>query len=69
MTSVPESVYTKVGLPSEIVNTPTKMKSFPPLTAKGLPEMLYMGAEYCPFCAANGGRWSWHFRSSGRFRG
>ena len=27
-----------------------------PLTAGGKPEMLYIGAEYCPFCAAE--RWS-----------
>ena len=27
-----------------------------PLTANGKPEMLYMGAEYCPYCAA--ARWS-----------
>ena len=56
VTSVPESVYAKVGLPSEISNTPAKVKGFPPLTAKHLPEMLYMGAEYCPFCAAT--RWA-----------
>jgi thiol-disulfide isomerase/thioredoxin len=27
-----------------------------PLTVNGKPEVLYMGAEYCPFCAAE--RWS-----------
>ena len=27
-----------------------------PLTSGGKPEMLYMGAEYCPYCAAE--RWS-----------
>jgi hypothetical protein len=27
-----------------------------PLTANGKPEMLYMGGEYCPYCAA--ARWS-----------
>jgi thiol-disulfide isomerase/thioredoxin len=27
-----------------------------PLTASGKPEVLYMGAEYCPFCAAQ--RWA-----------
>lgn len=56
VTGVPESVYTKVGLPSEIVNYPKKVTGFAPLTDPGLPEMLYMGAEYCPFCAAE--RWS-----------
>src|SRR2546423_12269620 len=28
----------------------------PPLTSNGKPEMLYIGAEYCPYCAAM--RWS-----------
>src|SRR5262249_47553447 len=27
-----------------------------PLTSNGKPEMLYMGAEYCPYCAAE--RWA-----------
>jgi hypothetical protein len=56
VTGVPESVSSKVGLPSEIVNYPKKVTGFKPLTDPGLPEMLYMGAEYCPFCAAE--RWS-----------
>jgi Domain of unknown function (DUF929) len=57
VTSVPESVFAKVGLPSEIVNYPAKIKSSQkPLTSKGLPVMLYMGAEYCPFCGAE--RWA-----------
>jgi hypothetical protein len=56
VTGVPESVYAKVGLPSEISNYPKTFKGFPPLTDPGLPEMLYMGAEYCPFCGAE--RWA-----------
>lgn len=57
VTSVPESVFAKVGLPSEIVNYPQKIKSsMKPLTSNGLPVMLYMGAEYCPFCGAE--RWA-----------
>ncbi|HEX3824162.1 MAG TPA: DUF929 family protein [Mycobacteriales bacterium] len=28
----------------------------PPLTAKGKPELLYIGAEFCPYCAVE--RWS-----------
>ena len=28
----------------------------PVLTSKGLPEVIYVGAEYCPYCAAE--RWS-----------
>lgn len=30
--------------------------SGPPLTSGGKPEVLYIGAEYCPFCAAE--RWA-----------
>jgi Domain of unknown function (DUF929) len=49
-------VFTAVGYPSEITNFPKKVKNQKPLTDPGLPEMLYMGAEYCPFCAAE--RWA-----------
>jgi hypothetical protein len=56
VTSVPESVYAKVGLPAEIINYPKKVKGQKPLTDPGLPEFLYMGAEYCPFCASE--RWA-----------
>src|SRR5438132_932286 len=35
---------------------PTKPISGAPLTHNGKPEVLYMGAEYCPYCAAE--RWS-----------
>jgi Domain of unknown function (DUF929) len=40
-----------------------------PLTANGKPEMLYMGAEYCPYCAA--ARWAMVFALSrfGTFSG
>ena len=56
VTSVPESVFAKVGLPAEIINYPKKVTGHAPLTDPGMPEMLYIGAEYCPFCAAE--RWS-----------
>lgn len=57
VTNVPESVFEQVGLPSEIANFPTKVtKDLSPLTSSGLPVMLYVGAEYCPFCAAE--RWA-----------
>ena len=56
VTSVPESAFTKIGLPSEIVNYPKKVTGQGPLKTNGLPEMLYEGAEYCPFCAAE--RWA-----------
>ena len=37
-------------------SNPTKPITGTPLTFNGKPEVLYMGAEYCPFCA--GERWS-----------
>jgi hypothetical protein len=53
---VPESVFAQVGLPSAISNPPTKLTGKIPLTQGGLPVMLFVGAEYCPFCAAE--RWA-----------
>jgi Domain of unknown function (DUF929) len=54
VTSVPVAVLDQVGggmvssLPTSVTGTP--------LTSGGKPEMLYIGAEYCPYCAAM--RWS-----------
>ncbi len=48
-TSVPTSVLEKVGAGS--VTSPPSSISGAPLTAGGKPEMLYVGAEYCPYCA------------------
>jgi thiol-disulfide isomerase/thioredoxin len=57
ITHVPVSTLAKVGtgaLPT--TGLPLKAISDKPLAAAGKPEMLYIGAEYCPFCAAM--RWS-----------
>ena len=58
VTTVPASTLNTVGAGSvpATVQTPVTNISGPPLTAAGKPEMLYIGAEYCPFCAAM--RWS-----------
>jgi len=54
VTSVPAAALDQVGsgqataVPSAITGDP--------LTSDGKPEMLYIGAEYCPYCAAE--RWS-----------
>jgi hypothetical protein len=57
-TSVPASVLDKVGNGGGAFTG--KIQTIKPagaaLTANGKPEMLYMGAEYCPYCAA--ARWS-----------
>ena len=57
-TSVPAATLDTVGAGSgQVTATPVKITgNQPPLTSGGKPEMLYMGAEYCPYCAAE--RWS-----------
>jgi Domain of unknown function (DUF929) len=49
-TSVPASTLTKVGAGS-VASPPSALTNGTPLTSGGKPEMLYIGAEYCPFCA------------------
>jgi hypothetical protein len=53
-TSVPASTLNAVGAGSGVTAPPTSI-SGSPLTSGGKPEVLYVGAEYCPFCAAE--RW------------
>jgi thiol-disulfide isomerase/thioredoxin len=56
VTSVPAATLASVGGTSGVVK-PQSIQGNPPLlTSGGKPEMLYMGAEYCPYCAAE--RWS-----------
>jgi Domain of unknown function (DUF929) len=58
VSSVPASALNTVGAGSvpQVVQQPVTAGSGPLLTSKGKPEMLYIGAEYCPYCAAM--RWS-----------
>ncbi len=57
VTSVPASTLNKVGDGGGQVSAkPKAITGGPALTANGKPEMLYMGAEYCPYCAAE--RWA-----------
>ncbi|MDH2903300.1 MAG: DUF929 family protein [Actinomycetota bacterium] len=62
VTSVPASVFNTVGVSAGAgVSPPIALKGQPALTAKlangtSVPEVLYVGAEYCPFCAAQ--RWA-----------
>lgn len=62
---LPPSVQAKLTIPTSVLatvgagNTPSgvvKTVSGPPLTSNGKPEMLYIGAEWCPYCAAE--RWA-----------
>jgi hypothetical protein len=56
-TTVPQATLDKVGNGGgEVTSKPTSISGAPPLTSGGKPEMLYLGAEYCPFCAAE--RWA-----------
>jgi hypothetical protein len=55
VTNVPAAVSDAVGI-GQGVTAPQVLKNQPKLTANGKPEMLFIGAEFCPFCAAE--RWS-----------
>jgi Domain of unknown function (DUF929) len=53
-TSVPVATLDRIGAGQ--TTSPPKTISGAPLTTGGQPEVLYIGAEYCPYCAAE--RWS-----------
>ena len=53
-TSVPASVYATVG-DGGTTNQAQTVTGTGALTVGGKPEVLYLGAEYCPYCAAE--RW------------
>jgi hypothetical protein len=53
--SVPDSVLEQVGLPAG-VTPPATLRSQSPLTDGGLPAVVYVGAEWCPYCAVQ--RWA-----------
>ena len=62
ITAIPSSVYDAVGVSAaNDVTAPLQLKGQPALTAKladgtTVPQILYIGAEFCPYCAAQ--RWS-----------
>lgn len=55
VTSVPASTLATIGYSSSSP-LPSAIQAKTPLTKSGKPEFLYMGADYCPFCAAQ--RWA-----------
>ena len=55
VTSVPPGVLDAVGT-GTVDSLPTAITSQPALTSNGKPLVVYIGAEYCPFCAAQ--RWA-----------
>ena len=63
ITAVPASVFDAIGVSSSVaaVSPPVAIKGQPPFTGKSstgatVPEVFYLGADYCPFCAAE--RWA-----------
>ena len=58
VTSVPASTLDAIGEGSVLTYNPSPISAISgsALTSNGKPEMLYIGAEYCPYCAAM--RWS-----------
>jgi hypothetical protein len=54
---VPLPVFDAIGgtAPGTQLVAPTVLSGQPPLKSAGKPEVLYVGAEYCPFCGAE--RW------------
>jgi Domain of unknown function (DUF929) len=58
VTQIPASVYDKVGItsPATSVTPPTVISGQTPLTLDGKPGVLYVGGEFCPYCAAE--RWA-----------
>jgi Domain of unknown function (DUF929) len=57
VTSIPDSVYNQVGVTSSVqVTPPIPLSNQPILMLDGKPGVLYVGAEYCPYCAAE--RWA-----------
>ena len=57
LADVPSSVVDEVGKPGTGVVPPIALPAGEaPVVADGLPAVIYVGAEYCPFCAAE--RWA-----------
>ena len=58
LATIPASTYDAVGAGPSGSNAiaPLNPISAPLLTSGGKPEILYLGAEYCPYCAAE--RWA-----------
>ena len=57
LTEVPSSVVAAVGVPPQSVVTPPTLRvDQPPLTIDGQPGAVFIGGEFCPYCAAE--RWA-----------
>jgi len=58
VSKVPPAVFDAVGVssPAAQLVPPTVLVGQPPLQVSGKPEVLYVGAEFCPFCGSE--RWA-----------
>jgi hypothetical protein len=56
ITTVPPSTLTSVGTGTADAKSITTVASAKTLTSGGKPQVLYIGAEYCPYCATE--RWA-----------
>jgi hypothetical protein len=52
VTGAPASAFDAAGAPSDLKPPTALPGSTAALASGGLPRVVYMGAEYCPFCAA-----------------
>lgn len=55
LTTVSDATLSQIGVQSDVA-APTVISPPNPITFNNKPEILYIGAEFCPLCAAN--RWS-----------
>ncbi|MFC5264670.1 DUF929 family protein [Kribbella qitaiheensis] len=53
LTSIPATTFAAVG--TDAAQASPSAITAPPLTSSGKPKVLYIGAEFCPYCAAE--RW------------
>ena len=56
VTSIPTAVFDAVGAPAPAGAGPAVLGGQPPLTIGGRPGVVFVGAEFCPYCAA--ARWA-----------
>lgn len=56
VTNVPARTLKAVGTGQAYSDALRRIRRQPPLTRNGKPEVLYIGAAFCPYCAAN--QWS-----------
>jgi hypothetical protein len=54
ITSIPQKIFDEVGAGTS--SNPPKPINGTPISVNGKPQIVYMGAEYCPYCATE--RWA-----------